>query len=97
MYKILKLVHPDTGISSDVYHEFVRASYHRTSRGRSVSYGNKKSTISSAEVQTFVGILLPGQLGRHTISKSTQAVARYPTRWWWMLAKHQIKSIIDSY
>lgn len=50
-----------------------------------VAIDNEKSTISFAEVQTSLVLLLPAQLSRHAISKGTAAVASYPSWWWWML------------
>ena len=38
---------------------------------------NKKSTISSREVQTAVRLLLPGELAKHAVSEGTKAVTKY--------------------
>ena len=35
---------------------------------------NKKSTISSREIQTSVRLILPGELSKHAISEGTKAV-----------------------
>lgn len=38
---------------------------------------NKKSTISSREIQTSVRLILPGELAKHAVSEGTKAVAKY--------------------
>jgi histone H2B len=35
---------------------------------------NKKSTISSREIQTAVRLILPGELAKHAVSEGTKAV-----------------------
>jgi histone H2B len=44
--------------------------------GRLARY-NKKSTISSREIQTAVRLLLPGELAKHAVSEGTKAVTKY--------------------
>ena len=36
---------------------------------------NKKSTLTSREIQTAVRIILPGELAKHAVSEGTKAVA----------------------
>jgi len=38
---------------------------------------NKKSTISSREIQTAVRLILPGELSKHAISEGTKGVTKY--------------------
>ena len=38
---------------------------------------NKRSTITSREIQTAVRLLLPGDLGKHAMSEGTKAVTKY--------------------
>ncbi|KAJ2239496.1 histone H2B, partial [Coemansia sp. RSA 454] len=38
---------------------------------------NKKSTITSREIQTAVRLLLPGELSRHAVSEGTKATTKY--------------------
>jgi Core histone H2A/H2B/H3/H4. len=38
---------------------------------------NKKSTISSREIQTAVRLILPGELAKHAVSEGTKAVTKY--------------------
>ena len=83
IYKVLKQVHPDTGISSrgmSIMNSFVNDIFERIAAEASrLSQYNKKSTISSREVQTAVRLLLPGELAKHAVSEGTKAVTRYTT------------------
>ncbi len=42
-----------------------------------LSHYNKRSTISSREIQTAVRLLLPGELAKHAVSEGTKAVTKY--------------------
>ncbi|GAA6027335.1 hypothetical protein JCM8097_002603 [Rhodosporidiobolus ruineniae] len=80
IYKVLKQVHPDTGISNKamlILNSFVNDIFERISSEASklASY-NKKSTISSREIQTAVRLILPGELSKHAISEGTKAVTK---------------------
>merc|ERR1711972_524587 len=81
IYKVLKQVHPDTGISSkamSIMNSFVNDTFERVASeaSRLTSY-NKRSTISSREIQTAVRLLLPGELAKHAVSEGTKAVTKY--------------------
>jgi histone H2B len=81
IYKVLKQVHPDTGISNkamSIMNSFVNDIFERIAleAGRLARY-NKKNTISSREVQTAVRLLLPGELAKHAVSEGTKAVTKY--------------------
>lgn len=81
IYKVLKQVHPDTGISSkamSIMNSFVNDIFERIAAeaGRLAHY-NKRVTISSREVQTAVRLLLPGELAKHAVSEGTKAVTKY--------------------
>eukprot|EP01110_Echinostelium_bisporum_P004477 TRINITY_DN20_c0_g1_i2.p2 TRINITY_DN20_c0_g1~~TRINITY_DN20_c0_g1_i2.p2 ORF type:complete len:141 (-),score=80.47 TRINITY_DN20_c0_g1_i2:27-449(-) len=81
IYKVLKQVHPDTGISKKamvVMDSFVHDIFERlaTEAGRLARY-NKRHTISSREVQTAVRLILPGELAKHAVSEGTKAVTKY--------------------
>ena len=83
IYKVLKQVHPDTGISSkgmSIMNSFVNDIFERIASEASPSrlgMYNKKKTISSREVQTAVRLLLPGELAKHAVSEGTKAVTKY--------------------
>jgi len=81
IYKVLKQVHPDTGISNkamSILNSFVNDIFERVAGEASklASY-NKKSTISSREIQTAVRLILPGELAKHAVSEGTKAVTKY--------------------
>jgi histone H2B len=44
--------------------------------GKLVRY-NKKSTLSSREIQTAVRLALPGELAKHAVSEGTKAVTKF--------------------
>ena len=81
IYKVLKQVHPDTGISSksmSIMDSFVRDIFERVaSQANTLARYNKKATISSREIQTAVRLLLPGELAKHAVSEGTKAVTKY--------------------
>ena len=81
IYKVLKQVHPDTGISSkamSIMNSFVNDIFERIAAEASrLSHYNKRSTITSREIQTSVRLLLPGELAKHAVSEGTKAVTKY--------------------
>ena len=38
---------------------------------------NKRTTLSSREIQTAVRLILPGELAKHAVSEGTKAVTKY--------------------
>ena len=81
LYKVLKQVHPDTGISSKamgIMNSFVNDLFQRIAGEAScLAHYNKRSTITSREIQTAVCLLLPGELAKHAVSEGTKAVTKY--------------------
>ena len=81
IYKVLKQVHPDTGISSkamSIMNSFVNDLFERIATEASrLAHYNKKHTITSREIQTAVRLLLPGELAKHAVSEGTKAVTKY--------------------
>ena len=81
IYKVLKQVHPDTGVSSkamSIMNSFVNDLFERIAAEASrLSHYNKRSTITSREIQTAVRLLLPGELAKHAVSEGTKAVTKY--------------------
>ena len=81
IYKVLKQVHPDTGISSkgmSIMNSFISDIFDKIANeaGKLVRY-NKKGTLSSREIQTAVRLILPGELAKHAVSEGTKAVTKY--------------------
>merc|ERR1712080_717061 len=81
IYKVLKQVHPDTGASSkamSIMNSFVNDIFERIAAESSrLAHYNKRSTITSREIQTAVRLLLPGELAKHAVSEGTKAVTKY--------------------
>lgn len=81
IYKVLKQVHPDMGISSKamgILNSFVNDIFERiASEASRLAQYSKKSTLSSREIQTAVKLLLPGELSKHAISEGTKAISKY--------------------
>ncbi|XP_046958872.1 histone H2B type 1-A-like [Lynx rufus] len=81
VYKVLKQVHPDTGISSkamNTMNSFVGDVFERiVGEASRLAHYNKHSTITSREIQTAVRLLLPGELAKHAVSEGTKAVTKY--------------------
>ena len=81
IYKVLKQVHPETGISKrgmSIMNSFINDIFERlaTEAGKLGRY-NKKATLSSREIQTAVRLMLPGELAKHAVSEGTKAVTKY--------------------
>ena len=81
IYKVLKQVHPDTGISKkgmSIMNSFINDIFERiaTEAGK-LSTINKKATMSSREIQTAVRLMLPGELAKHAVSEGTKAVTKF--------------------
>jgi histone H2B len=81
IYKVLKQVHPETGISNkamSIMNSFVNDIFERIATEASKLAGyNKRSTISSREIQTAVRLILPGELAKHAVSEGTKAVTKF--------------------
>jgi histone H2B len=81
IYKVLRQVHPEIGISKkamNIMNSFINDTFDRLALESSklVRY-NKKRTLSSREIQTAVKLLLPGELAKHAISEGTKAVTKF--------------------
>ena len=81
IYRVLKQVHPNTGISKrgmSILNSFINDIFERLALEASrLSRYNKKSTLSSREIQTAVRLLLPGELAKHAVSEGTKAVTKF--------------------
>ena len=81
IYKVLKQVHPDVGVSTKamkIMNSFVNDAFERIAGEASkLAASNKRSTISSREIQTSVRLILPGELAKHAVSEGTKAVTKY--------------------
>ena len=82
VYKVLKQVHPDTGISSKammIMNSFVSDIFERIAGEASkLAKYKKRSTISSREIQFAVLLLLPGDhLAEGAVFHGAQAIDMY--------------------
>lgn len=81
IYRVLKQVHPDTGISKrsmNVMNSFINDIFEKIS-GESTKLlrYSKKHTLTSKEVQTAIKLILPGELAKHAVSEGTKAVTKF--------------------
>ena len=81
IFKVLKQVHPDIGISSkamSIMNLFINDIFEKLAQeaARLARY-NKKPTITSREIQTSVRLVLPGELAKHAVSEGTKAVTKF--------------------
>ncbi|KAG5127847.1 hypothetical protein JHK82_028682 [Glycine max] len=78
IFKVLKQVHPDIGISSKamgIMNSFINDIFEKLAQESSrLARYNKKPTITSREIQTAVRLVLPGELAKHAVSEGTKAV-----------------------
>jgi histone H2B len=81
IYKVLKQVHPQTGVSKrsiSILNSFVNDIFERIALEASrLTRYTKRSTLSSREIQTAVRLLLPGELAKHAVSEGTKAVTKF--------------------
>nr|XP_002813319.3 histone H2B type 1-K-like [Pongo abelii] len=81
LYKVLRQVHSDTGISSKamgIMNSFVNHIFERVAGETScLAHYNKRSTITSREIQTAVRLLLLGEVAKHAVSEGTKAITKY--------------------
>jgi len=81
IYKVLKQVHPDTGISQkgmQILNDYVFDLLKRIGEeARTLCELFSKKTLSSREIQTAVRLCLPGELAKHAVSEGTKAVTKF--------------------
>lgn len=81
IYRVLKQVHPETGISSkamSIVNSMIRDIFERMSyESNQLAQHSKKTTITAREVQTAVRLIFPGELAKHAVSEGMKAVNKY--------------------
>ena len=81
IFKVLKQVHPDIGISNKammVMNSFVTDIFERIAQeGARLVDMNDRNTLGSREIQTAVRLVLPGDLAKHAVSEGGKAVAKF--------------------
>ncbi|KAK0405068.1 hypothetical protein QR680_017786 [Steinernema hermaphroditum] len=81
IFKILKGVHNNTGISSkamSIMNSLVNDIFDRIAleAAQLASY-SQRSTIAVNEVQSAVRLMMPGELSAHAVAEANKAVARF--------------------
>lgn len=81
IYRVLKQVHPEIGISKRgmaVMDSFVNDLFGRIAAesGQLARFGKRK-TLGSREVQAATRLVLPGELNKHGVSEGTKACTVY--------------------
>ena len=80
IYKVLKQVHPDIGMSKKamgIMNTFVNDMFERlASEAGSLCKYNKRATITSREIETACRLIIPGELAKHALSEGTKCVVR---------------------
>merc|ERR1712205_235503 len=81
IYKVLRQVHPDTGISSkamSIMNSFINDIFEKiASEASKLARYSKEPTVTSREIQTAVRLILPGELAKHAVSEGTKAVTKF--------------------
>ena len=81
--RVLKQVHPGIGVhpkAMSVLNSMTNDLFERIAAEASrLAQRNKKSTITSREIETAVKLLLPGELVKHAVSEGSKAVTKYKT------------------
>uniref|UniRef100_A0A7N0TSZ3 Core Histone H2A/H2B/H3 domain-containing protein n=1 Tax=Kalanchoe fedtschenkoi TaxID=63787 RepID=A0A7N0TSZ3_KALFE len=97
IFKVLKQVHPDIGISSKamgIMNSFINDIFEKLAQESSrLARYNKKPTITSREIQTAVRLVLPGELAKHAVSEVPRhchlhLLISLPPRWKWPCRAH---------
>ncbi|CUV06388.1 histone H2B [Cryptosporidium parvum] len=81
IYKVLKQVHPETGISKKsmmIMNSYISDTFEKIAQqAAQLCQTTKKDTIASREIQTAVRLVLPGELAKHAVSEGTKAVTKF--------------------
>lgn len=83
IYKVLKQIHNDTGISKksmQIMNSFINDCFDKIALEASkLVRVNKRHTLSAREVQTAVKLLLPGELAKHAVVEGCKALSKINT------------------
>eukprot|EP01056_Protomagalhaensia_sp_Gyna25_P004653 Protomagalhaensia_sp_Gyna_25__4652@NODE_435_length_3444_cov_1045_164464_g336_i0_p4_GENE_NODE_435_length_3444_cov_1045_164464_g336_i0NODE_435_length_3444_cov_1045_164464_g336_i0_p4_ORF_typecomplete_len126_score29_51Histone/PF00125_24/1_1e20CBFD_NFYB_HMF/PF00808_23/9_3e03CBFD_NFYB_HMF/PF00808_23/0_0082TFIID_20kDa/PF03847_13/0_017TFIID18kDa/PF02269_16/0_21DUF5062/PF16691_5/0_66DUF5062/PF16691_5/1e03_NODE_435_length_3444_cov_1045_164464_g336_i021502527 len=81
IYKVLKQVHSEVGISSKamaIMNSFVMDNFQRIcEEASSLCKRTKSKTLGAREIQTAVRLILPGELAKHAINEGSKAVTKF--------------------
>lgn len=83
LYKVLKQVHPDTGMKDNAKNELNSLIFHIgmaiVEKADFLASQSGRKTFSSREIMSAVRMVLPGELAKHAVSEGTKAVTKYNT------------------
>ena len=78
IFKVLKQVHQDTGItktSMSIMNSFIKDLFERICLESSkLARMKKKQTLTPREIQSSIKLILPGELARHAILEGNKAI-----------------------
>lgn len=81
IYKVLKQIHPDTGISKKsmvIMNSFILDMFDQlASEAIHLVNVRKRRTLSAREIQTATRLLLPGELAKQAVCEGTKALAKF--------------------
>jgi len=81
VYRVLKQVHPEIGVSKRammVLNSFVQDVFERVcDESARLCHYNKKVTLGAREIQAAVALVLPGELAKHAQSEGNKSVSKY--------------------
>ncbi|KAK4375934.1 hypothetical protein RND71_006611 [Anisodus tanguticus] len=81
VFRVLKQVHPDKGISSKamtILNNLMGDMFERIANEAAIlSKYVGRATLASVDIQDAVKLVLPGELGKHAIAEGTKAVTTY--------------------
>ncbi|KAL4591627.1 hypothetical protein LXL04_004596 [Taraxacum kok-saghyz] len=81
LYRVMKQVHPDLGISSKamtIIKNLMADMFEKLAEDAArLSDYNKKMAMTAREIQAAVKLVLPGELGKHAVAEGTKAVNNY--------------------
>lgn len=81
LFKVMKQVHPDMGISGKamtIINNLMTDMFERiAAEAAALQKYTGRRTMSSREIQGAVKLVLPGELGKHAIAEGTKAVTNY--------------------
>jgi len=81
VYKVLKQVHPDTGISQKamaIMNDFLNDMFDKiASTAKQIMEKEGKKTMESKEIMSATIFLLPGELAVHGVSEGIKAVTKF--------------------
>jgi histone H2A len=84
IYKVLKQVHPDTGITGNASGEIdliIKQILFRLIEVSNVLLSvSKRKTVTAREIQSAVRLILPGELAKHAVSEGTRSLVKYNER-----------------